>query len=458
ILHKSAWLEKRGWIIGLALITVSFSVVFYPEQSNFKITLMKTANFAILAGITLILPVLIKPLSFVVHKLLFFVKSSKVASRNLSRAKLRSALTISALLIGLVMVIGIEAMNISYQRSFEQWINSSINIDLFIRPKIGYGLELGKTVPMDIGMEKEIKKTKGVKEVTPVKFLQAKTAKKEPVTIIASRPEKSRIILNYYFFAGNKKDAYDKLEKGNNVIISTALRDNYGYKMGDSLSLKTTAGKKKFEVVGIVSDFVSEEGSVILAWQDLKSYFKTDDVDVFDVDIRKGYTLTKVKKNLEEKVSKHGVFVMTTKDINRQVNKDIATSFYLMDAIVLIALIVAAFGIVNTLTMSVMERKREIGILRALGSYAKQVGNLIIVEAVIIGLIGSFIGIIGGLFAAYFMIVATSILTSFPVPYTVPTSAMILGGIFAIVLSVAAGIYPAYRAAKTNIVRALHYE
>ncbi len=56
------------------------------------------------------------------------------------------------------------------------------------------------------------------------------------------------------------------------------------------------------------------------------------------------------------------------------------------------------------------------------------------------------------------MIVATSILTSFPVPYTVPTSAMILGGIFAIVLSVAAGIYPAYRAAKTNIVRALHYE
>ncbi|TET53385.1 MAG: ABC transporter permease, partial [Actinobacteria bacterium] len=53
ILHKSAWLEKRGWIIGLALITISFSATFYPEQSNFKITLMKAANFAILAGIRL---------------------------------------------------------------------------------------------------------------------------------------------------------------------------------------------------------------------------------------------------------------------------------------------------------------------------------------------------------------------------------------------------------------------
>lgn len=455
-MQKSVWVEKRGWLIGVAFIGLAAALAFYPASAN-RVTLMQIANFGVLLGITLILPVLIKPLSFIFQKPLAFIKTSKLASRNLPRAKLRSALTISALLVGIIMVIGIEAMNISYQRTFEQWVFSSINVDLFIRPKLGYGLETGKIVPMDAGLEDKIARVEGVEAVTPVRFLTAKVKGKE-ITLLANKPESARRILNHYFLDGNSKDAYDQMAKGSSVIISTAMRDNFGYKLGEQVPIKTAVGIRKFKIAGVISDFIDESGSAYISWSDLKKYFKAKDVDVFDIDIEKGFTLKEVKSRLEDKFSKYGVFVMTTTDLNNQINKEITGTFYLMDAIVLIALIVAAFGVINTLTMSVIERKREIGILRALGAYSGQVGIIILAEALIMGIIGAGLGAVGGLFAAYFMIIATSVLAHFPISYIVPVNAIILVVAFAILLSMAAGLYPALKAAKTNIVQALQYE
>jgi len=455
--QRSVWIEKKGYLVGLILLLSALVLGFYPDDSNLKVDLLQVANFGVLLGMTLILPVLIKPLSWLFQKLFAFSQSAKIAGRNLPRAKLRSALTVSALTVGLIMVIGIEAMNISYQRTCDKWINSSINVDIFVRPKISYGFEIGQIVPMDIALEKIIAKTKGVKAVTPVRMFKAKS-KKNSILIVASRPEKARKIVNHYFVEGNPSAAYDELEKGGSVIVSTIVRDEYGYKLGQRLPIKTAAGEKHFKIVGIISDFISEDGSATISWSDQKRYFKTDKADIFDIDIKKGFTLAQVKTKLENKLAGKGIFVMTTKDVRQQVGKEIAISFYLMDAIVFIALIVAAFGIVNTLSMSVLERQREIGIMRALGAFAGQIGLMIIAEALLIGVIGASVGLAGGLFAAYFMIMATSILTHFPVPYVLPVNAMFISAAIAVLLSSLAGIYPAFRAAKTNIIQAVQYE
>jgi putative ABC transport system permease protein len=151
-----------------------------------------------------------------------------------------------------------------------------------------------------------------------------------------------------------------------------------------------------------------------------------------------------------------GLQPVALEEIESAVSDALDRVFGLFDVLALVAVVVAALGIVNTLTMDVVERIREIGILRAVGMTRRQVGRMVVVEAGILGLVGALLGIAAGLGVAVVMLVLAGggIGPSFALPWSTLALALLLG----VGLAMLAAWYPARLASRLTIVRAVEAE
>ena len=149
--------------------------------------------------------------------------------------------------------------------------------------------------------------------------------------------------------------------------------------------------------------------------------------------------------------------VLSNDELKSKVEDQVNQQFGIFYAIVGVAIFASLFGIVNTLTMSVIERTREIGVLRALGASRWQVRRSIADESLVIGLIGALLGIAVGTGLGYALLEGLS--SGIPgVEYRPPLSTMVYVGLAGIVLGLIASILPARRAARLDVIRAISYE
>jgi putative ABC transport system permease protein len=153
------------------------------------------------------------------------------------------------------------------------------------------------------------------------------------------------------------------------------------------------------------------------------------------------------------------MYVLPALEFRSEIKKLLDQSFVMNDAVNVLTLLIAGFGIIVTLLASVLERTREIGILRSIGMKRSQVSGVVLIESALIGLAGGLLGIVAGVITGWinlegFFRLDFGSSMSYHIHYPSIVSAMLLS----IGLSVLAGLYPAKRAAKTNIVEALSYE
>ncbi|MFZ3062653.1 MAG: FtsX-like permease family protein [Actinomycetota bacterium] len=459
---KVGWFERSGWLGGAVLIAAALFIIYVPiGPGNARQLFLEGGSLILLLGIAFLLPILISPLSRICGApvKLLFRSEGKLAERNMHRARTRTALTVVTLMAGLTMIIGIEAMNLSYKQAVGDWIRASIGADLFVHSEMAFGLKAGKIVPMKLELKDEIEKVKGVAHAAAVKIMPVEDAKGQNLTYIAVDPNVFPKVSGTQFVKGNEEEANEMLKKGGFVLISSVLSRRENLKIGDKIRLKTLEGLRDFKIAGVNNDFTNATGTIRASYSDLKRYFKAENADSFDVKVEKGSDVEEVRKRLQREVAdKYGLEVQSSKDFRRQAELEVNRVFALLDAIVLIAVIVAFLGIVNTLTMNVMERVREIGILRSIGTTRWQIGKIILAEAAILGVIGALVGIAGGVFASTVMVQATIAETGFYVRYILPVQPAIIFGVLVVVVSVLAGVYPAQKAARYNVVRAIQYE
>ena len=133
-------------------------------------------------------------------------------------------------------------------------------------------------------------------------------------------------------------------------------------------------------------------------------------------------------------------------------------SFRLFDVLNLIGVIIGALGVINTLTMNVIERQREIGGLRSLGMKRRQVLRMVLAEALALGLMGGVYGVVIGYVIAQVIILGTNLMTGYDLVYRFTPKPYLIGAVIALVVVQAAAIYPARRAARVNIVEAIKHE
>ena len=221
----------------------------------------------------------------------------------------------------------------------------------------------------------------------------------------------------------------------------------------------TRRGERDFYVAGIVVNYQSNGLVVEGSWNDMRRYFGLNDVSAFLLKVQPGYRVEEVEERIDGRYGqRRHLIIEANRSLKDRALTQIGRANALFDVLLLIAMIVAALGVVNTMTMTVLERTREIGMLRSMGMTRWQVGRMILAEAGMMGFIGGAFGTALGLVLGRLFVTASASGEYDSAAYVFPLQGVLISLILALVVSQLAAIWPARRAARLSIIEAIHFE
>jgi len=247
-------------------------------------------------------------------------------------------------------------------------------------------------------------------------------------------------------------------EKG--VVIAENLSNLERLRLGDIVEIATPTRTLRLPVVGIIRDYSNQFGSIFLERSLYIRCFQDDSVDIFRVYVKPGASAQDVRRRIIERLgSQRRLFVLLNREVRDYVMGLTGQWFDITYIQAVVAVLVAVLGIVNTLTVSISDRRREFGVLRAVGGLRAQIRGTVWMEAVAIGLIGLVLGIATGAVILYYMLQAIQHdFIGMPLPYEFPLAMVSLLVPVILVVAFASAVFPAETAARGSLVEALEYE
>jgi putative ABC transport system permease protein len=383
---------------------------------------------------------------------------------NLQRGKSRVTLTVSVIMVGAAMTIAMGGMEISFKAEANRWLESAVGGDFWISSP-------SSEVPMPLDVGQRIAATEGIGAVTPERWMYVNTVgatndkgyteRREVILLRVMDPATRSSVTSLRF--SEDQDKADELladfARGDAVFIAGNIQQMYSLKRGDTLRLRTARGEQDFRVAGIIMDIFQGGRSIMGSWEDMRKYFGQNNASFFIASLKPGADSKAVEQTLNDGIAKSRHLSIQTGDEWRgELRRQSGQFFLLFDAIVVVAVIVGALGVVNTMTMSVLERSREIGMLRSVGMTRTQITWMVLAEAAAMGVIAAVFGVGAGVWLSHVMVSGMSQGTGWNISYEFPTVSLYVSIIIALVASQVAAIYPMWRAVKTVIVETIKAE
>ena len=421
-------------------------------------------TMAMFAGMALLAPFVILPAIRVLAVPIrgVFPASGRLAADSLVANPLRTAATAVALTIGLSVVVVNSSMSTSFVRTLEDQVDRAFARDFTVQAE-GYTLEQGGGPGVPRTAQAAIEAMPEAGTVAPLRALPLELpaidkGQKQGVAL-GLDPVRQPEIDGTEFRGVSQADAYAGLARGG-VLLGSAYAERAGLERGDTLELLGPSGRVRAPVVGTV-DAVGPMGGMEmrLSLETMTRVYGDYGpaelaVEARSADARAGLE-AKIAALLDRKYP--NLEMQSAADAKKEVSDEINQQFNMFNAIVIIAIIVSLLGVINTLAMSVLERTREIGVLRALGSSRWQVRSTMLDESLMITISGALAGIAAGtVIAAMWIRGLDEILPG--VSFHFPTTMVVAVSIAAVVLGVLAAILPARRAARLKVIEALSYE
>ena len=372
------------------------------------------------------------------------------------QAPRRTSATVGALMIGLMFVFSTAAYVESYERTVTDWMDRMLNSDLFITTS---EMARSRTYHFTEELSRKVGSVPGVKQIENVRFLFVPYAD-DSVALLALEMDGWFARLKDFIEGGDENRARTMAIQGEGVIVARNFTSRYGLKVGDRLRLNAPAGPFDREIVGIVEDYSSEKGAVFLDRALYKRYWNDSAVDFLDVTLNPGIDRATFKTELQRALKdEHRAFIYTNEEYKRWVVNLIDGFFVLNYMQMAIAILVAVLGIVNTLIISVAERRRELGVLRAIGGLKSQVRKMILLEAVALAIVGLITGAAAGALNTYFLVrIAAMMIAGYTIPYRFPLWLILVTLPLVLLIALAAAWWPARRAVNLNVIEAIGYE
>lgn len=374
----------------------------------------------------------------------------KLAATNSQRNPRRTAATAFALTLGLMMVSSVGILGATMKESMSDMIDDSLNADFVLSSSGGSQLGVPKDVP-DV-----VAKVEGVSGVTtmytaPVVMNNAKMDDSfGPPAMKVLRGDLSKAVK-----VEMREGSVDLPEDQPGVLIATTTAERFGLKVGDEVTLNSlTGGQAKAPVKGIYEQNSSLDRAV------LSNKSATELADEQAISIHAIYvdsasgTTDEMRQRLEDAVAQH--LVVGVKDKNEYIGQTtsiITQMLTILYALLALSVIVAVLGIVNTLALSVIERRQEVGMLRAVGTQRRQIRTMIYIESATIAFYGALLGAAVGLALgwAFIHVLAGSGMDKVVVPWP-QVGLMLLGSL---VVGVLAAVWPGHQAAQTKPLEAI---
>jgi putative ABC transport system permease protein len=378
-----------------------------------------------------------------------------LAADSLIQSPRRTSATVTALMLSLALVISMGGIATASYSSIMDWTTTALNPDLFVTASQSL-TERNFRFPAALG--DSLAGIEGVDTVQRVRSHRI-SYKGSPVMLVAvearSLAERARRPA-----VEGPANMYELAGEGKGVILSDNFARLQGLHYGDAIELATPSGPRRVPIVGLVVDWSDQQGAILMDRASYIRWWIDDTVNVFRIYVKPGAAPMDVRQRIIDRFAgTQRLFVLTNKEVKSFISGLTDQWLGLAYAQIAIAVLVAILGIVNTLTVSIIDRRRELGVLQAVGGLRNQIRHTVWMEALTIGVVGLVLGFaVGGVTLHYILEMSKRDLTGMALPYSFPWRIalalvpLILGAAFV------AALWPAESAVRGSLVEALEYE
>jgi putative ABC transport system permease protein len=378
-----------------------------------------------------------------------------LAADSLIQAPRRTSATVTALMLSLSLVVGMGGIARAVYDSIMEWTTTALNPDLFVTASQSL-TERNFRFPAELG--DGLAKIEGVDEIQRVRSHRI-VYKGTPVMIVAVEAKSMGDRARRPPVEG-PDDMYDLAAQGKGVILSDNFARLRNLHAGNTIELATPSGVKKVAILGLVVDWSDQSGAILMDRASYVRWWGDDTVNVFRIYVKKGVRPQDVRQRIIARFAgTQRLFVLTNREVRTWISGLTDQWMGLAYAQIAIAVLVAILGIVNTLTVSIIDRRRELGVLQAVGGMRNQIRRTIWMEALAIGVVGLALGFaVGSVTLHYVLEISQRDVTGLALPYTFPWG--IAGLLVPLILGSAfvASLWPAESAVRGSLVEALEYE
>jgi putative ABC transport system permease protein len=388
-----------------------------------------------------------------------------IAADQAARHPGRNAVTVSALMVGLSIMIGVAVMVRSFRDTVEIWVDETVMADLIVAPQSWLqGRQAGQASRALPGTWRStLSAIDGIAAVDTLREVYADVAD-QPVALVSRDLRLHAQRSRYLMIHGDSTEILLRAAETGGVLLSEVLANRLRLREGDKVSITTPTGPAAVSVEGIFYDYATDGGKMVMDRTWYQREWHDDRVTVFSIYLAAGADAEHVRQSIVTHVAGlDGVtvtpLVIRNQELRQEILEIFDRSFVLTYVLEAIAVLVAMLGIVNTLVTAVLERRREFATLRAIGASTRQVERLVLWEAAYLGLIGAVLGVVGGLLLALVLIhVINKQSFGWTIQMTVPGGVILQAVGLALTAALVAGYWPARWAARQPVVEGLREE
>ena len=452
---RTALSRVSGVGVGIVLLGIALLI---PE---WHLSVTFVGIFAIIIGISLFTPALTLGLMRILSGLTKFLGKSfspliRLAIRDITRSLSRTSVAIAALMVAVSVIVGVGLMISSFRLTVERWLTDLLQADIFVSaPSL---ISDQTTFPLAPGVVEELATFPGVAQIATSRLVDVSAGDLGVIQLAAVSMDIAGEKRHYKTAVGDPATTWRALEAGG-LIINEPMSNRFDIGVSDEVALFTDRGEQRFPIVAVAYDFDVQPGALI-GDAIYRRFWDDPDLSSAALFVETGVDVdAKINELRAAFAGEAELVIRSSRGIREHSLAIFDRSFSITVALQMLAMLVAFIGILSALMSLQLERRREIGTLRAIGMTRRQVWKLTLVETSLMGTTAGVIAMPAGFVLAVILIYIINLRSfGWTLQMYLQPIYFLQALIVALCAALLAGIYPAWRVGRMQPADALREE